>query len=192
MKGRWKPGEVAPYGQSVAQSVPSPKGRPPGSGGPGPNKGVYRPEGTQAGAPQGPTAPPLDPQYEAELATGRRQLALSGAESAYQTGQIKQDFGIEDQSNPYSRAALLKQSYEEAQRGTANSYAERGLGNSGSAGQMAGENSRQYSIGYDQLARQYQGAIHGVQYGQAQTAANYGTGMDQAAYEALLRALGGS
>lgn len=178
----WKP-SLGPYASTVAQQYPAPK------------KGVVRGPSAGPGLPgegaPGPTGQPLDPQYEAYLTQARYQRGLADAEAAYQTGQIRQEYGVEDQSNPYSRAALLKDTYEQAKRGTRNSLASSGQAHSGAAGRAQGANDRNYSIGYDQLVRQYQGAIHGVQYGQAQTIANYGTGQDQAAYEALIRALGG-
>lgn len=150
-------------------------------------KGAHPPGSLSPGG----TAQPLDSQYESYLTQARYQRGLSDADAAYQTGQVKQEYGVEDQSNPYSRAALLRENYQRSIRGTTNSYAAQGQGSSGAAQRMQGENARNYSIGADRNARDYQNAIHGIQYGQAQTVANYGTGMDDAAYQALLRALGG-
>jgi hypothetical protein len=61
---------------------------------------------------------------------------------------------------------------------------------SGAYGRAQGENQHQYSIAEDANRRAYDQAVYGVNYGQAQNAANYGIGMDDAAYQALLRALG--
>lgn len=158
---------------------------------------TYRPRGTKgvrrgrSAPPGGPTTPPLDPTFEADLATANRNRAVAGAEATYQTGQINQEYGITDHSNPYSRAALLEEQYKRSKAGTVNSYASAGQLNSGAYQRMQGENDRNYSIGSDQLARQYQNSIHNVQYGQAQTIANSGSGVDDAAFQALLRAIRG-
>ena len=55
--------------------------------------------------------------------------------------------------NPYSRAALLQKSYENTQRYTSNSLAERGLGTSGLAIKDQADASHNYSVGDDELRR---------------------------------------
>lgn len=184
MINSFRNGQTGPYAQTVVNNANRRR------------KGQARPDGsgsnqTPANTPALASGQPLDPTYEAYLNQARYNRALADTEATYQTGQIKQSYGIEDQSNPYSRAALLRQNYLEAKRGTTTSLASQGQINSGASKRLQGENDRQYSIADDQLKRDYADALHNVQYGQAQTYANYGTGVDDQALQALLRALGG-
>jgi hypothetical protein len=137
--------------------------------------------------------PPLDPQYEAYVLGANRNLALGNADAAYQRGQLEQSFGYgaSGAANPYSRAALLREQFNRAKLGTTNNYAGQRQLNSGAYGRMQGENQHQYSIAEDANRRAYDQSVYGVNYGQAQNAANYGIGMDDATFQKLLRALGG-
>lgn len=136
--------------------------------------------------------PPIDPQYEAYALSANRNVALGNADAAYQRGQLDQTFGYGagGAANPYSRAALLEESFRRSQTGTQNSYAGAGQLFNGAYRRMQGENQRNYSIASDQNRRQYDQAQYGINLGQAQTAANYGIGIDDEKYKALLRALG--
>lgn len=136
--------------------------------------------------------PPIDPQYEAYKLSSGRNLAIGNADATYQRGQLEQSYGYgaSGAANPYSRAALLEESFKRSKLGTTNSYASSGQLYSGAYGRMQGENERQYSIGADQNRREYDQAVYGVNRGQAQNAANYGVGMDDEKFKALLRSLG--
>lgn len=135
---------------------------------------------------------PLDWQEQAYGLSAGRNLKLASGEAAYQTGQAEQHFGYgaSGAANPYSQAALLEESYKRSKLGTSNSYAGQGQLHSGAYSRMQGENQRNYSIQSDANRRAYDDAIHQIGYGQAQAGANYATGMDDASFEALLRALG--
>ena len=136
------------------------------------------------------SGPPIDPAFEAYRAAAGRNVSLSDAEAKYQQGALSNEYGIGDSSNPYSKAALLQESYNRSKLGTQNSVG----GNqifSGSYQNAQGENDRNYSIGSDALKRAYGQASHGIQYGQAQTYANNALGVDSEKFNALLRALGG-
>lgn len=137
-------------------------------------------------------APPIDPEFEAYKVGANRNVALADADATYQLGRIDNQYGLgADQSNPYSQAKLLEESYKRSTRGTENSYASMGQRNSGAYRRMQGENARNYSIGFDQLSRGYQDARYGVVRGQLGSYAENSTGVDQASFEALLRALRG-
>ena len=134
--------------------------------------------------------PPLDPQAEAARISGGRNLAIANADASYSTGVAEQTFGYgaSGAANPYSRAALLQESFTRAKRGTLNS-----AGNqlySGAYGRAQDENARNYSIAEDANRRAYDSAIYGINRGKASAAANYGTGMSDEDFNALLRALG--
>jgi hypothetical protein len=166
----------------------------------GPPKGVPAPQvyGNSQTAP-GVQAPPPDvggrPLDPAEIAAGvsaNRNVALSNANTTYQQGYLDQTYGYGDTgaANPYSRAALLQESYQRSQLGTTNNYAARGQLYSGAYDRMQGENQHQYSIAEDANRRQYDQASYQNRYGNAQTVANYGIGVDDTTYNALLNALG--
>jgi hypothetical protein len=136
---------------------------------------------------------PLDWQEQAYGISANRNLALGNLDAAYQRGTLEQEYGYGQSgaANPYSRAALLEESYKRNKLGTTNSMAGAGQLYSGAYGRAQGENQRQYSIASDQNRRQYDQQVYGLNYGQAQNAANYGMGVDDEAFAALLRALGG-
>lgn len=135
---------------------------------------------------------PPDWQEQAYLASAGRNLQLAQGEATYQKGQAEQyyGYGASGAANPYSQAALLEESFKRSKLGTTNSYAGQGQLHSGAYNRMQNENQRNYSIQSDANRRAYDDAVHQANYGQAQTAANYGAGVDQASFEALLRAMG--
>jgi hypothetical protein len=135
-------------------------------------------------------APPVDPMFEAYKVTSARNTALADTDATYQNARIENSYGLgSDQSNPYSQAKLLEESYKRSQRGTTNSYASQGQLYSGAYGRMQGENQRNYSIGYDQLARGYQDAKYGVARNQLGSYAGNSAGVDQASFDSILQAL---
>lgn len=143
--------------------------------------------------PFNPGGPPIDPQYEAYRLSAQRNMAIGNADATYQRGVLDQEFGYGagGAANPYSRAKLLEESYKRSKLGTTNSYASSGQLTSGAYGRQQGENQRQYSISADQNRRAYDQAVYGINLGQAQNAANYGIGLDDQRFQALIRALGG-
>jgi hypothetical protein len=166
-------------------------------------------------------APPIDPEYEAYKVSSARNWQLGEAQAAYQTGKIRQrygvddasnpysesanlkyEYGIGDTSNPYSRAKMLQKSYEESKMGNMNSFAAQGQLYSGAYQKTQADRDvqrgndetvmqRGFSQGTDAINRAFADAMHGVQYGRAQSAASNAIGVDDATYQALLRALGG-
>ena len=164
-------------------------------GGPG---WTYNPDtaatspGTAAGSPQ---PRPLDWQEQLATSQANRNVALSDANATYQTGQINRDFGYLgngqiDPNNPYSRAALLEQTYKNSLRGNTNSYASQGQLYAGSLQNAQNETHRQHSIGVNSLQNAYQDALHGVTLGQLNSYANAGSSVSDAQFQALLQALG--
>jgi hypothetical protein len=103
---------------------------------------------------------PWDAQYN---------LSAGGAEKAYgdklaylgsQRTVAKQNYGIDPgfndyATNPYSRAALLRKSYDTAARGSNTSYAARGQLYAGSLANAQGANRSNYDLGYDSLNKEY-------------------------------------
>lgn len=151
-------------------------------------------QGVHANSIPTPQAP--DPAFEAAKLTAGRNVALGNAESAYQTGQVKTGYGYAadgsiDASNPYSQAMQLQDSYKRSQLGTNNSMAAQGQFYSGARLNAQATNDRNYAQSDYSLRQGYGQALHGIQYGQAQNYANNATGVSDADFAALLRAIGG-
>ena len=150
--------------------------------------------GTGASAPA-PVVPvqPLDPAQVNAQITAQRNIGSADLYATFQQGQLDQNYGYGagGAANPYSQAAMLQESYKRNQAGTLNSAAASGNLYSGSYGRAQNENSRNYAIGDDQLRRQYGQQSGQIGFDRLQTYANQGSGVDQASYEAMLRALRG-
>lgn len=156
-----------------------------------------KPVGPRPGAPKPATAAPVqpyDPAYQAYVAQQNRDFGISDANAAYNIGQEAYNTGFNqngtlNESNPYSEAALLKENFNRATSGTLNSYANQGQLYSGAYGRMQGENSRQYSIGYNNAATRAADTYHRIAYGRQTAASQAGVGLNDQARLALYRAL---
>lgn len=116
--------------------------------------------------PPAPPAPkpaphmPWDAQFElasagAEKGYGDKQAYLGSKRLITQQG-YGMDPGFNDYANnPFSRAALLRQSFDSATRGTTNSYAAGGHLYSGALHNAQGANRSSYDQNYDSLNREY-------------------------------------
>jgi hypothetical protein len=159
--------------------------------------GMKIPVGGKAGAPAKPKPTPglpYDAAYQAYLADQNRQFATAQAGFAYEGGQEAYQTGFNQNgtanaANPYSLAALLRENYNRSTSGTLNSYASQGQLYSGAYGRQQGENSRNYSIGYNQLANQAASAYQNLSQRESQAAAQYGIGLTNQQRLALYRAL---
>jgi hypothetical protein len=152
-----------------------------------------------AAAPPQPAAPtptpPPDPSLLAQQAQADNTVRLSDAWATYQTGQVNSSYGFDaqgqiDPNNPYSRAALLQRSYQDSQRGTANSYNAAGQYSSGAFARMQGRNAENFDIGLDQLQKQRGQDLAGILKGQVDTYSQVGANLDPAKLDSLLKALG--
>src|ERR1044072_4070193 len=156
-----------------AQS-PGGRSRPAGTGKPrakaGPNAA-----GPNPSAPFPPTAAPTpwSSKYEQTVAGANKRYldATNDFDLAEQTA--KQDYGLDPgfndyKSNPYSRAALLEQSYQTANRGTMNSA---GLQlYSGSTSNRLNANRATNAINRDSLAKSYRDALQEISTGRTKAA----------------------
>lgn len=156
---------------------------------PGPPKGL-----PAAPAPMTPAAPqPPDPQLEQAKLSAGRNIALGNSEAAYQTGNNNFDYGYNadgssNAANPYSRAAMLEESYAASKRGTTNSLASQGQLYSGAMGSAQGRNDKNYARGEADNRLAWQRAQHGIQSGQLANYASNAIGVGDADFNALLRA----
>jgi hypothetical protein len=155
--------------------------------------GGFTPAQFQAALPPAPTPQPVDPALLNAQLVANRNVAISKGQAAYDTGNLGFDYGYNpdgsvNTANPYSRAALYQLGYENSTRGTTNSYAAQGQLYSGALQNAQGENQRQYAMNEAGNRLAYQRGLHGIQTGQVNTAANAGTGVSDADFQALLRA----
>lgn len=123
---------------------------------------------TQAGDAnvQQPTAavdPAQDPDYIARHAILGRTLTNTNTALGQDAAQIENVYGFgADTSNPFSRQALLRQAFQNQQRGTTNNLAARGQLYSGAYSNQQGIDTRNNDIGVDAAKRAYQDALTDV------------------------------
>jgi hypothetical protein len=124
---------------------------------------VTAPPVSQVAAQRTPWSPPpsdaaLDQQYAAydQQAAGAKTGYLTQSRDilrdyGYQEGGEQFSFGAVDPNNPFSKAALLKQSFEKAQRGNTNSMAARGQLYSGALQRSQDNSLSEYQQGDNAL-----------------------------------------
>lgn len=155
---------------------------------------------TPAGpAPQaGPQALPVDPLYDAAAGSANRGLSTTLAGLQYQRGQLGSTYGLgqdasgnvfDDVSNPYSRAAVMKKTYDDRKLGTTTGMAAQGQLYSGALQNAQNENARQNDMGRDSLIRQFMAAQQQIRQGELQAQGTYQDQLGQAGSERLMRAL---
>lgn len=162
-------------------------GRPDGSMGSGSGSGTP-PVGTVLGG---------DPGLMASQDAALRQQQLAAANALYQQQGLQSTFGFDaqggvDPDNPYGKAALALENYRRGARATQNSYAGRGLLYSSANTEAQSDVARNYSIGADQLLKQYGAAQQGVLSDYLGAVTDGGLDVSDATYQALLNKLKGS
>lgn len=116
--------------------------------------------------PRGPQPSPWDSIYERQkVDLQNRWQDYSGAGGRYdqQRAALTSSFGINQQglidpSNPFSRAALLKESYQKSLTGDSNSFAARGLRNSGAFQNAVNSRTNSYNQNQNALSLDAQNA----------------------------------
>ena len=128
-----------------------------------PSRAAAKPPAPRPPAAPAPTAAPAQPQqpfnatYEARQSSITRDTANSEAEVTAQEAQVKQEYGFDDVSNPFNRAAMLQRSYAQSQARQMNT-----AGNqlySGSQENATTEGRFQHDQSYDTLRRDYSGQL---------------------------------
>lgn len=110
--------------------------------------------------PPGPQPLPFDPVYEGDVSLAQRSYGNAQAGLSYQRLRTQQEYGIDDPSDPFSKAASLKRNYEQGQRRTLNT-----LGNNlySSSGQTnLDEGTRSYNQAYSGMRRAYDDTLFGL------------------------------
>lgn len=148
IKGVSRPAPVAPVKGVVRPAVPAP------------GKGVVRPIGTQASAP----APlPWDANYEDVVGGINRDRDTGVAGIDQQVAAAKQAYGFDDLSDPFSKIALLKETFANSQRGNTNSLAEQGQLYSGALRNAQDATQHNYDVNYDDTRRNYDSLLADLQ-----------------------------
>lgn len=129
-----------------------------------PAKPAYAPKPPAAApAPPKPLAPqplPFDPIYQGDTSLAQRSYANTQAGLDYQRLRTRQEYGIDDPSDPFSKAASLKRNYEQGQRRTLNTA---GTNLYSSAGQRnLDEGTRGYNQAYSGMRRAYDDTLFGI------------------------------
>lgn len=112
------------------------------------------PKASLPGAKPPPAAPPIDPIYDAQVGTAnrRRDDALAFLDQDERTAI--RTFGLDDTSDPFSRARMLQRSYEQRRLGNTNSMAARGQLYSGALQNQQNETEFQRLRGVDSLRKE--------------------------------------
>ncbi len=111
-----------------------------------------------------PSPVPFSALEESTVAGLNRNYADTQAELAAQEFGLRSQYGFDPgfQADPFSRARLLQQHYEQAQRGSVNSYAASGQLYSGALSEAQGLNRQSYLQNYDAERRAYQDALNKI------------------------------
>jgi hypothetical protein len=140
-------------------------------------------------APRQPTPLPLDPTYTLATAAALRQYQTTQAGLKYQRQRTQQEFGFDDPSDPYNRAAMLERSYHQAQSGSLNQGAARGQLYSGALQSNLDEGRYQYERNRAGLRKQYEDLLHNLTQQEAQAGSSYQQTLAGARGDAIQRAL---
>lgn len=141
--------------------------------------------GTMPGAPAAPAPaapaaqapPPVDPQYDAEVADAAAQKKRRLALLQYRAGQLGSEFGYgvafndatgqaaagaEDLSNPFSRLAMLKRAYQTQQNATSQGMGAAGHLYSGALENQIASDRFSNEAQRDTLGREFLGRLAGL------------------------------
>lgn len=184
------PARVAPAPGRVRGARPAPVGKGGVGGGKGPGGAPGGPGGAPGPAPiQNPT--PWSSRYEQSVGASRKRYLDSSSNFDLAEQQAKQDYGVESgfndyKANPYSRAALLEQSYQRANKGTINAA---GLQlYSGSTSNRLSANRAANSEDRNRLMRDYQESLGEISTGRAEAAARKGEEEQEAYWDRIAEA----
>lgn len=127
----------------------------------------------QAPAPRRPSPTPWDSSYEQAVSGAQRNYLNTTANLNLAEQTAQQDYGLapgfnDYQSNPYSRAAALEQSYKTANRATITT-----AGNqlyAGSTSNALNANRSTYGAGRDALEKSYRDALGEINQGRTKAA----------------------
>ena len=169
---------AAARGPRLGQNRPAPRqragiapNRPAGRGGGTGGGGVPGPGGSAGAVAPGRAPTPWNSAAENIVNEARRNYLDSQGNFELARKEAEQDYGLapgfnDYKANPYSRAALLEQSYQNANRGTTNSAGLQ-LYSGSTSNALAGNRSTK-DLNYDNLSRAYNEALGGITKGETE------------------------
>jgi hypothetical protein len=99
-----------------------------------------------------------DPAYQARIAAILRRRDQSISDLGLQEVQTKKAYGIDDTSDPFSKAKLMQESFQRNKAATGTTLAARGQLYSGSMQNAQDANQRSFNENQDALTKAYQAA----------------------------------
>lgn len=132
---------------------------------------------------------PWDAQYESEVA--QQNLGYNNKIAGLQAQEmnVQGDYGINDTSNPFSRARLLQQSFDQARQRTWNSATAAGQGYSGSTSAAITADQSAYNQDYNNLRNEYSRSLADIDSQRSQALQDQQGGILSAKAAALERAI---
>lgn len=131
-----------------------------------------------------PSPIPWSAQAETAMGTANRDRDFANTDLSLREQRARQDYGFDDMSNPYSRAAQLQRSYQNAQRGTTNSYAAAGQLYAGSLNNARNIDSYNFNKAWSEEQMAYQRELADIATARAQA--------EREAQEAIIAANAGA
>ncbi len=132
----------------------------------GPSQGPSQHPG---GRPSGPSPIPWSAQYETTTGAANREYGQSMSELAAQETGVRQSYGFDDPTNPFSVANSLQRDFSQTQNRTLNNYSAAGQLYSGSLSNQENTDRYGFEQAQDAARRQYAAELAGI--GSARTAA---------------------
>lgn len=129
-----------------------------------------------------PAPLPYDPIYEGRLAQLSTQKSMGLADVAAGRETVQRNYGFnidgtENSADPYSRLARLRADYEKVKRGANNNFAASGQLYAGSYQNQINDNQDANGYAYDQLRKDFQNQVAGLNRQESGINADYSQGV---------------
>jgi hypothetical protein len=130
-----------------------------------------------------------DTGYASQVAAINKSRADALTALTAQEGATKRGYGIEDTSDPFSKAAMLQQSLQRNQRSSTNGLAAAGQLYSGALQNSQNNNQSNYNENYDSLKKSYDAALAAIKQQRATVETSADGQIGDAQGDALTRAI---
>ena len=156
---------------------------------------VIRPPGAPvppAGTPLPPntgTPPPVDPNYTTRVGLAQQTLDNTLGTAGYNETALRQQYGFDDSSNPFSVANTLKRNFDIAKRAALNSSAASGQLYSGAAQRAQDRAGYDYEHNLDTARRAYSAGLQGINATRAGAQTQFGTSVADASSASTVAAM---
>lgn len=143
-----------------------------------------------ATAPPSPVKPPpFDPQFEGQVGLNTRTYNDTITGLGQEESGTLRAYGLDDTSDPFSRAALLRQAYQQRARGAGNAMAARGQLYSGAYQNAQNSAATGFAEGTDALRKSQNSVLESIVRRRATARTNLDQGNLDASGEAIGRAV---